>query len=77
MDPVLYMLAMARLAPVQLMHAGHPLSSGVVPTVDYFVSHEVFEAPDPETAQAPSIRPLGLSYVLTEKMCTCPSTVQL
>jgi protein O-GlcNAc transferase len=48
MDPATYFLAMHRLAPVQAMTWGHPLTSGLE-TMDYFVSSQWYE-----TAQAPA-----------------------
>lgn len=37
MDPVTYFLAFARLAPVQCVTWGHPVTSGI-PNIDYFIS---------------------------------------
>ena len=37
MDPVVYFLAFARLAPVQTVSFGHPITSGI-PSIDYFLS---------------------------------------
>jgi predicted O-linked N-acetylglucosamine transferase (SPINDLY family) len=42
MDPVSYSLAHSRLARVQCMTWGHPVTSGI-PTVDYFISSEALE----------------------------------
>ena len=47
MDPYTYFLAFWRLAPVQLVSWGHPVTTGV-DTVDYFVSAEAVEAPGSE-----------------------------
>jgi predicted O-linked N-acetylglucosamine transferase (SPINDLY family) len=47
MDPFTYFLAFARLAPVQCMSFGHPVTSGIR-NMDYFISSESFE---PETAE--------------------------
>ncbi len=44
MDPLTYMLAYSRLAPVQIMLAGHPVTSGI-PTIDYFVTTAELEIP--------------------------------
>ena len=44
MTPETTMLAALRLAPVQCMSWGHPVTSGV-PTVDYFLSSELMEPP--------------------------------
>ena len=37
MDPLTYFLAFARLAPVQCVTWGHPVTTGI-PTIDYFLS---------------------------------------
>jgi predicted O-linked N-acetylglucosamine transferase (SPINDLY family) len=46
MEPLSYFLAFSRLAPVQCVTFGHPITSGI-PNVDYFLS-----ANDMETAEA-------------------------
>lgn len=45
MDPLTYFLAFARLAPVQCVTWGHPVTTGI-PTVDYFLSCNQMEPPD-------------------------------
>lgn len=47
MDPLTYFLAFARLAPVQAVSWGHPVTTGI-PNVDYFLSSRLIE---PENAQ--------------------------
>ncbi len=47
MDPVTCSLAAQRLAPLQLAGWGHPVTSGL-PTIDYYVSGELIEAPNAE-----------------------------
>jgi predicted O-linked N-acetylglucosamine transferase (SPINDLY family) len=42
MDPVTYSLAFSRLAPVQCVTWGHPVTTGI-PTVDHFISSESLE----------------------------------
>ena len=42
MDPMTYFLAFARLAPVQCVTNGHPVTTGI-PTLDYFVSSDAIE----------------------------------
>ena len=42
MDPRTYFLALARLAPVQCVTWGHPVTSGI-PTIDFFLSAEHLE----------------------------------
>lgn len=45
MDPFTHALAFSRLAPVQCVTWGHPVTSGI-DTIDYFVSSELLEPPD-------------------------------
>jgi protein O-GlcNAc transferase len=45
MEPVTYSLAFSRLAPVQCVTWGHPVTTGI-PTIDYFISSEDLESPD-------------------------------
>jgi tetratricopeptide (TPR) repeat protein len=45
MDPWTYFLALARLAPVQCVTAGHPVTTGI-PTIDYFISSTDLETAD-------------------------------
>jgi predicted O-linked N-acetylglucosamine transferase (SPINDLY family) len=47
MEPVSYFLAFSRLAPVQCVTWGHPVTTGI-DTVDYFISSEHQETPDSE-----------------------------
>jgi len=47
MEPVTYTLALTRMAPVQCVTWGHPVTSGI-PTVDYFISSEALESPGSE-----------------------------
>ena len=53
MEPLTYFLAFARLAPVQCVAWGHPVTTGI-PTIDYFVSSRLIEPND--AAQAYSER---------------------
>lgn len=45
MDPVAYFLAFARLAPVQCVTWGHPMTTGI-PAIDYFLSCDAAEPED-------------------------------
>jgi len=46
-------LAVAKLAPIQMVTHGHPVTSGIPPTImDYFISWKSAELPDPKAAQA-------------------------
>jgi protein O-GlcNAc transferase len=47
MDPTTYTLAFSRLAPVQCVTWGHPLTTGI-DTIDYFISSELLESEDAE-----------------------------
>ncbi|MBI5164468.1 MAG: tetratricopeptide repeat protein [Magnetospirillum sp.] len=47
MEPFSYFLAHARLAPVQMVSLGHPVTTGI-PTVDAFLSAAAFEPADGE-----------------------------
>ena len=49
MEPFTYFLAFSRLAPVQCVGWGHPITTGIA-TVDYFISSREFE-PDGAVAQ--------------------------
>src|SRR5207237_1565690 len=42
MDPITYSLAFSRLAPVQCVTWGHPVTSGI-PAMDYFISSDLLE----------------------------------
>ena len=48
MDPIVYYLAFARLAPVQCATWGHPETTGIE-TIDYFVSSALMEPDDGES----------------------------
>jgi len=64
MDPLAYFLAFARLAPVQCVTWGHPITTGI-PTMDYFISSELFEAPGAEehyTEQLVRLKTLSTYY---------------
>jgi predicted O-linked N-acetylglucosamine transferase (SPINDLY family) len=47
MEPNTYFLAMHRLAPMQCVGFGHPVTTGI-PTVDYYLSSELLEGEDPQ-----------------------------
>ena len=49
MEPLTYFLAFARLAPVQCVSWGHPVTTGI-PTLDYFVSGRPIETADAVSA---------------------------
>lgn len=48
MDQLTLQLASLRLAPVQAVAWGHPITSGL-PTIDYFISAQAFEPADADT----------------------------
>jgi predicted O-linked N-acetylglucosamine transferase (SPINDLY family) len=45
MDPLTFLLAFSRLAPIQCVMTGHPVTTGIR-TIDYFFSGELTEPPD-------------------------------
>ncbi|QTA90106.1 tetratricopeptide repeat protein [Desulfonema magnum] len=45
MDSLTYFLAFSRLAPVQCVTSGHPVTTGI-PNIDYFISSDTIEPPD-------------------------------
>ena len=45
MEPITYFLAFARLAPVQCVNWGHPMTTGI-DTLDYFISSRLIERDD-------------------------------
>ncbi|WP_448562459.1 tetratricopeptide repeat protein [Trichothermofontia sp.] len=47
MDCIMAQLSVLRLAPVQCVTWGHPITTGS-PTIDYFLSNELMEPPDAE-----------------------------
>ncbi len=47
MDPITYALAFSRLARVQCVTWGHPVTTGI-PTIDYFISADAMETPGSE-----------------------------
>jgi protein O-GlcNAc transferase len=64
MEPVTYTLAMSRLAPVQCVTWGHPVTAGI-PTVDYFISAEGLEpeeSQDQYTERLVKLKDLAVSY---------------
>jgi predicted O-linked N-acetylglucosamine transferase (SPINDLY family) len=64
MDPLTYTLAFSRLAPVQCVTWGHPVTSGI-PTVDYFLSSELTESAGAEehyTEQLVRLKSLPFYY---------------
>jgi predicted O-linked N-acetylglucosamine transferase (SPINDLY family) len=48
MTPLTYFLAFARLAPVQCVSWGHPVTTGI-PAIDYFISAKTLEPEDAQT----------------------------
>lgn len=45
MDPITYFLAFSRLAPLQLVMGGHPVTTGIS-TIDYYISYQTVEPPE-------------------------------
>jgi hypothetical protein len=44
LEPISFLLAFARLAPVQCVSFGHPSTTGI-PNMDYFISNDLYETP--------------------------------
>lgn len=69
MDPRLTQLAALRLAPVQCLGWGHPVTSGL-PTIDYFLSNELIDLADSQqhyTERLVRLPGIGLDY---DEPCT-------
>ncbi|MCK6449917.1 MAG: tetratricopeptide repeat protein [Alphaproteobacteria bacterium] len=58
MEPMTYFLAFARLAPVQCVTWGHPVTTGI-PNMDYFLSCDAAEPPDGERHYSEKLARLG------------------
>lgn len=58
MERTSYFLAFARLAPVQCVSFGHPNTTGI-PTMDYFISNDLFEPANAETHYSEKLVQLG------------------
>src|SRR5207249_4355624 len=58
MDAISYFLAYARLAPVQCVTWGHPVTTGI-PNVDAFLSADVLEPPGAEAHYSERLVRLG------------------
>ncbi len=68
MDPVVGWLAAQRLAPVQCVAWGHPVTTGM-PTLDYFLSSDLMEPPDGAshyTERLVRLPRLGMHYTMHE-----------
>jgi predicted O-linked N-acetylglucosamine transferase (SPINDLY family) len=48
MDPLTFLLGFSRLAPIQCVMTGHPVTTGI-PTIDYFFSGELTETQDAQS----------------------------
>jgi len=58
MESLSYLLAHARLAPVQCALWGHPVTTGI-PTIDYYISNDVAEPDDGESQYSEQLVRLG------------------
>src|SRR5690606_19271467 len=64
MDHMAYFLGFARLATLQTMAWGHPITSGL-PTIDLFLSVAEMEPPGADTHYSEKLIPLrGLSFTV-------------
>jgi predicted O-linked N-acetylglucosamine transferase (SPINDLY family) len=63
MDPFSYFLAFARLARVQCVLGGHPVTTGIA-AMDYFISSDLIEAADAQEQYSEKLvrLPIGLFY---------------
>jgi len=59
MEPFTYFLAFSRLAPVQCVTWGHPVTTGI-DTIDYFLSSAAQEPPDADAHYSEKLVRLGL-----------------
>lgn len=66
MEPQTTLIAGLRLAPVQCMAWGHPVTSGL-PTIDYFLSSELMEPEKPQTHYSEKLVPLPNISLCYEK----------
>lgn len=64
MDAFIYFLAFARLAPMQCVTWGHPMSTGI-PAIDYFVTHRECELPGSEQFYSERLLALPAGDALT------------
>ena len=70
MEPTTYFLAFARLAPVQCVTLGHPVTTGI-PNIDYFLSADVLEPADAaEHYSETLIRMVNISSYFTRRAVT-------
>ena len=64
MDPITFSIAFTRMAPVQCVTWGHPVTTAI-PTMDYFISSEVLDPPGNEahyTEKLVRLPELGVYY---------------
>ncbi len=66
MDPFCYTLALSRLAPVQCVTWGHPVTTGL-PTMDYFISSNHLENPESDNQYTEKLIRLNRLAVVYEK----------
>lgn len=72
MDPVTFSLAHSRLAPIQCVTWGHPLTTGS-PTIDYFISSSLLEADDADEHYSETLirlESLGVYYYRPSAVAT-------
>jgi protein O-GlcNAc transferase len=66
MHPLSYFLAFARLAPVQCVAGGHPVTTGI-PTLDYFISSRDLEPADAQEHYSEALVPLQNPFYYFER----------
>ena len=74
MDTQSLQLAAQRLAPVQMTSWGHPETSGL-PTLDYFISSDLMEAPDAQAHYTETLVRLPNLSICYEPVATQPELV--
>src|SRR5258708_2155032 len=76
MDPTTARLAALRLAPIHAASWGHPETSGL-PTIDYFLSSDLMEPPDGDTAYSEMPVRLPNPSIHYAKLTVAPSAPDL
>lgn len=66
MYPLAYMNAFARLAPVQICLAGHPITTGIS-TIDYYLSSKIYEPEDADDYYSEKLIALNNPLIYIEK----------
>lgn len=75
MDPFSYFLAFARLASVQCVVGGHPVTTGI-PAVDYYLSSAIMETDNAQAHYSETLvrLPIGIFYLTRPQLPPSPKT---